>query len=637
MLPSILVGGRVAPSSRPREAWSLAAPAPTKNLGHGVRLSLLSLCFAAIGAVSTYSLSHIANTPVHLGLTALAFTYNQWQVPVTTLLQGRGSFVPGNSSSLVVPASLSLSDILFRACGINDDTCAAGVLPTTNLIWTLLGTAFASIPGFADPTFQDPTVTVQFNHINNLNGFNKPAVQYFVPGHATAITCLMRRASFQMPPTARPVVDSLAFCSPRTYDPKWVCENEVAGDVPTYVFRLVHGSTSYLGAVARGVIYMNAGTPAFLVGSNTSVVLAPVPIVDEYQGGIVQDSAPWDVLPACDCSHFNAATRRGWLLQIQGVVTMTWRCTNVLVSSAFVLLGITLYLVVVQFVFLRWSIVCTVPVYLSKNIVGFTILFLAFWNNSELQTLTTYMAHNHIGDFPSGYYSLCGPAQLASIVGIMTSTLVQIWFNPRLVTQTWILGVASAFNWCIVFYLEGFVFPYASDTVPNPCGLPASTNCLLYTAIPRTYYMSAIAAGTVVAVTILAIYAHSHFVSQRVSVPKDNSVLLYMGIANFTSIATSIVGCAIVDTTGAVAIDEGLLLIKNMLHASNTVLTRRTNVQYEVFYRLLPRCLRHIFSRTAGSMLVVHIEHGRISRTSSYKYLHEMDIDHMDEVRGYLY
>ncbi|OQR88546.1 hypothetical protein ACHHYP_06758, partial [Achlya hypogyna] len=177
---------------------------------------------------------------------------------------------------------------------------------------------------------------------------------------------------------------------------------------------------------------------------------------------------------------------------------MIWQCDSLMFTNAVVLFLVALNVCVVQIIFLRRSHICYIPVYMSKNVLGAVILFVAYWGNANLQTLTTYLIQNPADSIPARWYALCGPAQMASIVGIMTGTIIQIWFNPRVVTQTWLLLAFSAANWILVFVLEGFVYPYQSSNVSNKCGLPTSTNCLRFDAISHTYYQSALYAGGVV-------------------------------------------------------------------------------------------------------------------------------------------
>ncbi|RHY24492.1 hypothetical protein DYB32_008828, partial [Aphanomyces invadans] len=66
-----------------------------------------------------------------------------------------------------------------------------------------------------------------------------------------------------------------------------------------------------------------------------------------------------------------------------------------------------------------------------------------------------------------------------------------------------------------------------------------------------------------------------------------------------------------------------------------TVLTRSSNVQFELIYRFTPGFLRRFFSESIGSILVYEVQEGKITRKFRHKFLHEMDIGHMGKVTGY--
>ncbi|OQS02172.1 hypothetical protein THRCLA_05433, partial [Thraustotheca clavata] len=287
--------------------------------GQGMVLAILYLGFATIVAVSTYYLNGIANTPVFFGVVMEAFDYNQWDVPVNTLLQGTADL---NLNISVAPAdgSVSLSDLLYKTCPMNDQSCANTFLPNVNQVWYKVGKAFALIPNFDEPKFQDPNNLVKFKHINNLSGWNKAVVQFYIDGYDMAITCMVRRTSFYLTQAAisTAVVDSLAYCSRRAYDPNWMCENEVALDVNTYAIQMTQGKATYIGVVKRGQVYLNAGRTAILSGGlSGNVFVQTVPAIDEYMGGIVQASAPWDVLGVTRCNNYDPKTKLGFLLQLQ--------------------------------------------------------------------------------------------------------------------------------------------------------------------------------------------------------------------------------------------------------------------------------------------------------------------------------
>ncbi|KAF0713915.1 hypothetical protein As57867_004144, partial [Aphanomyces stellatus] len=371
-------------------------------------------------------------------------------------------------------------------------------------------------------------------------------------------------------------------------------------------------------------------------GLSGSQFIRTVPAIDEYMGGIVQASAPWDILGVTQCYDYNPATRLGMLLQIQGVVTMTWKCDSLMVTNSIVLWGMAIYLVALQLIFLRRSVICSVPVYMSKNVVGLAILFVAFYGNENLQALTTFLIQNPVGGFASTFYALLGPIQVASIVGIMTGTLIQIWFNPLVVTQTWLILVFSVLNWVIVFVLEGFVFPYKNENLPSLCGLATSTSCFVFSAIPHTYYLSAIISGAIVIIAIIVIHVHATKYSSAYTIPQTHSALVYLNVPDFSTIATTTRGCVAIMPGGHVGVDEGILLIKNMLHVSDTVMTRSSNVQYELIYRFTPKFVRRLFSNAVGSILIYEVRDGKITRHFQHLFLHEMDIGRMDGMTGYL-
>ncbi|OQR95830.1 hypothetical protein ACHHYP_00026, partial [Achlya hypogyna] len=171
--------------------------------------------------------------------------------PINTLLRVSPTPIPRGNATLA--STLSISTLLYETCGINDAACATAFLPTANEIWFFVARAFALIPNFDQPLFQDPTQTIYVQHINNLNGWNKATAQFFIPGHDMAVTCMVRRARFH-PSGALPsaaVVDTLAFCSEREYDAKWGCENGVDMDVNTYAIQISAGVTTYVGVTKR--------------------------------------------------------------------------------------------------------------------------------------------------------------------------------------------------------------------------------------------------------------------------------------------------------------------------------------------------------------------------------------------------
>ncbi|OQS01908.1 hypothetical protein THRCLA_05661 [Thraustotheca clavata] len=597
--------------------------------GYGLLLSLLYTIFATILAISTYVLNSIANVPFDLGLNIESFTSNQFNVPVYYLLQGSTTY----NASIIGPINetLALRDVMYQSC--KDASCASAFLPHANELWSIVGQTFVLIPNFDQPTFQKINQTVRVQHINNLSGWNKAASQFSIDGHDMAMTCMVRRARFygENEDVTTAMVDGLAYCSERTYDPKWVCENLVGPDTNTYVIQVSKGIANFLGVTKRNQLYMNVEAKAKLLdGVNGPQTLETVLVNDEYQDGILRAIAPWDILPASDCSRYNKDTKLGWLLQLEGEITMIWTCDSLMVSTSLVLFFMVIYSVLLQYTFLWRSVVCTIPVYMSKNFIGIVILGYAFWGNRNLQTLATYIYRNP--SLNQSFYALCGAAQLASIVGIMTGTLIQTWFNPRLVTQTWILITFSLINWTLVFVLEGFIFPAQSTNIANVCHFATSSNCITFSAIDRLRHVSAIICSGSVACGILAVYAHSKFVKDDYGTLHDNTVLYYLRVQNIEDIVTSSSGIVLNNK-----IDDGVLLIKNMVHVSSIALTHSNNLQYGLIYRILPTLwLRRYYSGIIGSVLIVHVHNQNISKKSSYKHLHEMDIDRIHGLTGYL-
>ncbi|EQC41292.1 hypothetical protein SDRG_01267 [Saprolegnia diclina VS20] len=606
------------PTRQSQQAW---------KLGSGLVLALVYLALATLVALSTYTLSTIANTPLFMGLNLQTFTSNQFNVPINVVLKGETALPLASTQPL--DATLSLSTLLYKLCKKDDQACAASFLPSSNEIWRSVVKALALIPSFDQPLFQDPTQTVVISHINNLSGWNKPMAQMYISGHDMAITCMVRRASFYVatssPSTA--VIDSVVFCSQRKFDPNWVCENDVSEDANTYALRIGKGEARYLGVAPRSDVYMNPGYLATFRNEAATVRLNTLTFFDEYQYGMLRTFAPWDLLPAVSCATFNTETGLGWLFMCKGLVTMIWESDALMLSNSAVLWLLTAYLVALQLVFLRHSAICSVPVYMSKTVVGLAILFVSFYGNMNLQALTTYLSMKPSAETPK-YYKWLGAAQLASIVGIMTGPLIQMWFNPRLVTQTWLLLVFSLVNWSLVFVLEAFVFPARSRIVPGPCYHASSSNCFAFDAIAHTYYASAIASASVVIVAILCVNVHSSYCKRdKVKAAATNSVLGYLEISDLSSVLTSPHGLLVSTADGAIGIDHGVLLVKNMLQVSDMVLTRTSNVQYELIYRLLPTTfLRTLFSRSIGSIRIVSVDRTRILRQSSFKHLHEMDL-----------
>ncbi|KDO28625.1 hypothetical protein SPRG_06480 [Saprolegnia parasitica CBS 223.65] len=587
------------------------------RMGQGAILSNLCLAFATIVAFCTYSLEQIANADVYMGLVHNAFDSNQFHVPVFTLLEG-ASTLRLEGTTQIARGSISLSHLLYHACGIHDMACATAFLPDTNQIWSHIGLAFHQIPDFETPRFQDTSEDIRFQHVNSLSGWNKALVQYYIPGYATAITCMIRRANYSINGDAS-LVDTLAFCSHRAYDPKWRCENDVPDDTRFFLFQLRMAESVYLGSLLMRDVYFNPGATATAVrGAHGDTTLGPVTAVDEYQAGVLQASAPWDVLPASRCYDYDPSTGLGWLLQMQGRVNVRWACSSILRMNTILLWILTAYYTTLQWLFARQSRICLVAVCLSKNVLGITVLFVTIWGNANLQTLTTYFAQNPIASTKTNILALCGPR---------LSRPLSLCFTPRVVTQTWLLTLFTLLNWGLIFGLEVSVFPYLNLSIPGPCGFASSTNCIHLTAIPQTYYLSAVVAAVVVVVAVGTIRLHARCFRDTLRVPPTHSVLQYLGVQDLREIATSGRGCVFRNFDGEIVVDHGLLVMKNMLRITNTYLTRLANAQYDLLHWFLPRYVRSALAHKFRTILVVHIENDKITRRSYYVPMHSVHVD----------
>ncbi|OQR89004.1 hypothetical protein THRCLA_09971, partial [Thraustotheca clavata] len=573
----------------------------TNRPSYGLALCGLYVVFATIVVLTTYALSSIANAPIFIGLNTQLFNHNIFNVPVTILLQGNGSFHTSNASSC--DTIVSLGDLLSSAALMNH----------VKMIIYLK----RQKPGQSNSHFQ---------HINNLYGWNKATAQFYVDDHDMAMTCMVRRANYSMTSQGETfsVIDSVAFCSESTYDPKWICENVVDDGANTYAIQISKGEVTYIGVTKRKEVYMNAGAIAnFTGGKYGPVFLQTVNAINEYQQEILQANAVFDVVPFGDCSNYNYQTKLGWLLQLQGSTTMTWQCDSLMDTNSLVLWCMTLYQAALQIFFLPQSAICIIPVQSSKNIVGLAILFVVFWGNENIQTLSTYIYQNP--SFGLTFYGLCGPTQLASIVGIMTGNIIQMWFNPRIVIQTWIILLFSVVNWILVFYIEYFIFPKQNVNIVSKCALATSSNCFTFGSIKVNWYVSAIAFGSVTALAILTVYSHSRFVPAKVILPPTNSVLQYLKISDISVVATSPNGCIYTEKEGDVNVDKGILLIKNMLHISSSAMTRTTNALYWLIYHSLPsERIKKYYSNTIGTILIIHLDAGKITRSFSYQSIRDI-------------
>ncbi|EQC25753.1 hypothetical protein SDRG_16414 [Saprolegnia diclina VS20] len=312
---------------------------------------------------------------------------------------------------------------------------------------------------------------------------------------------------------------------------------------------------------------------------------------------------------------------------MQGRVNVRWACSSILRMNTILLWMVTAYYTMLQWLFAKQSRICLVAVCLSKNVLGITVLLVTIWGNANLQTLTTYFVQNPIASTKTIILAVCGPALVASIVGIMTGPLIQLCFTPRVVTQTWLLTLFTLLNWGLVFGLETIVFPYMNLSVPGPCGFASSTNCIHLTAIPHTYYLSAVVGGAVVVVAVGTIRIHACCFRDSLRVPPTHSMLQYLGIQDLREIATSGRGCVVRNFDGDVVVDSGILVMKNMLRITNTYLTRLANAQYELFHWFLPRRIRSALAHRFRTILVVHIDKDKITRRSYYVPMHNVHVD----------
>ncbi|OQR94813.1 anaphase-promoting complex subunit 7 [Thraustotheca clavata] len=117
---------------------------------------------------------------------------------LTALLQANGSF---NGSNLTaIDTTLSLSDLLYTRC-------------------KTVSQAFSLILNFDQPLFQSNNQTIHVQLINNLNGWNKATVLFYINGYDIAITCMVRHGSYY--------VEGQDISTKRAYDPMWICKNSI--------------------------------------------------------------------------------------------------------------------------------------------------------------------------------------------------------------------------------------------------------------------------------------------------------------------------------------------------------------------------------------------------------------------------
>lgn len=389
-----------------------------------------------------------------------------------------------------------------------------------------LGPSFSLISGFDVPELASLPDKIKLSYVNTLSGFNFPVVQYYIPGNPWAVVCTVHRAPYPVPRGARNKskgdIDSVAICTKRKYDPQWICENEVAKDVMSYIIKIKLGKVTYLGSTPRGELYDKLGSIAKLTGSAQGTgLLSTVIAIDEYNGGVIQSIAPWDMAPAYLCQDtFNATTYAGMRWQGQGVASMTW----MMVTNSFVLWSAIMSLAVIQFIYLPKSSVSVIPVNMAKTIVGPVILGFACYSNKNMQVLTTFLNLNTVTSFDVTPYRLCGPIMFSSVIALMSGAAFHMFFNPLLVTPSYVLTIVSVVNWMVVFILEAFVFPKASVNLPRECGMATSTTCTYDPATVKNYYLSPIIAACGIALGVGAILVFQRYAHKK-ELPSNNSVL----------------------------------------------------------------------------------------------------------------
>ncbi|GLD97107.1 hypothetical protein PINS_up005790 [Pythium insidiosum] len=621
-----------------RSASSFSVLIDSASSRSGLVSTLIYAFFAAIIAVSALGLTTLANKPVHLGVVEQSWFHDISEIPINTLLEGQTSIKTvkqtAASSASKAYGSESLADLQYDECGIRDEACASKVRPNTELVLSVLGSSFHLVASFELPEYAAHAEDIEFKYVNTLAGFNFPVVQFYLPGHQYAVVCSVRRNRFWVAQDLNTAeIDSVAICSKREYDPDWGCENEVAPETPSHVFKINNGKTVYLGQTQRRELYYNPGNTARLTGGPNGIgLLATVIGVDEYNEGILQASAPWDVAPAYLCKGTldrNANTGMRW--QGQGVVSMIWRPSSLMTTNAFVLWAITTGLSLLQYFYLSRSSVSVIPVNLSKTLVGPVVLMFACYGNYNVQVLTTYLEINKVTTFNAEPYRLCGPLIMASTIGVMSGAAMQMVFNPLLVSPSFFLTIVSVANWVLVFVLEAFVFAKQSTTVPTACVEPNSSSCSSFTAPQHNYFLSVLFAALLVSLSCVAIVIIRR--QSKIDVSPTNSVLRVLAIDSVRDIATSGLGIVRADKRGVLSLDSGVLLQKNMVRVSPSCVVRTANAKYCAVYRLVPVPLKRIVNRFVGSALVCRADEERLTGTFCFLELKSMDLESSSEQR----
>ncbi|OQS03665.1 hypothetical protein THRCLA_04015, partial [Thraustotheca clavata] len=136
---------------------------------------------------------------------------------------------------------------------------------------------------------------------------------------------------------------------------------------------------------------------------------------------------------------------------------------------------------------------------------------------------------------------------------------------------------------------------------------------------------------------IIVVYIHNCSADDGLVVPPTNSVLRYFKVTNITDIVATAKGCVRMSDKDIPELDEGIFLIKNLMHVSPRVLTRSNYVFYGLVYYCLPtRWLKHFYSNMVGTILTTHIEANTITRISSYQSLDDMNLEKSNEKRIFI-
>ncbi|TMW59710.1 hypothetical protein Poli38472_004779 [Pythium oligandrum] len=599
--------------------------------------------FATLLAVCAYGLHSIANLPINLGIVEQSWSRDIFDISVNTFMQGKTTMkaiAAANTTDLY--GTESLADLQYDTCGVRDWECADKVRPNTEQVLHLLASTFNTIPQFETPELAKRSDELTVEYVNQLTGYNFPVVQYSLAGVESkstwAVVCSVRRTRYRVAQEEADEIDSVAICSKRRYDPDWICENEVEKDTTSYIVKIKHGQVKYLGQTPRGELYYNPGNVVTLRGSTQGTgLLSTVIGIDEYNGGIIQSSAPWDIAPAYLCKGtFNFDTYVGMRWQGQGLVNMTWTSGSLLLTNSLVLWAITMSLALLQFLYLPKSSVCVLPVEMAKSFVGPIILGFACYGNYHVQILTTHLHLNKVTSFDTTPLKLCGPAMFASVIGIMSGTTIQAAFNPLLVAPSYVLTIVSVVNWLVVFALEAYVFPRQSVMLPHQCGLKTSTTCSYYSATTRNYYISSLVALVIVIIGMVVILIIQRHRAKHVMVCSRNSVLRLFSVDALGDLATSDTGgCVVVGPEDVPVVDAGVLLNKNLIRVSSISIVRVGMVKYVILWRFLPPFLSRLVSHVVGLTLVIKASQDRVVKEFAFLELKDMKLHTAKELPAY--